>query len=97
MDITRNTMRADGQTVGQAMDNDAAFLRSIGIPATDGALTFDEQKSDFIEATRNAVLTALDESVKSRKGWIDSDLTDLFKSVDKIAERNFFKSKGLID
>lgn len=96
MEITRNTMRADGITVGEAMDRDAAFLRSIGIDAKDGALTFDEQKSDFIEATRNAVLNALDGSVKDGKGWNDGDLTDLFKSIDKIAERNFLKTKGLI-
>jgi len=52
-------------------------------------LTFEERKQDFIEVTRNKVLEALDSTVKDRKGWKDSDLTELFKVVDRIAERNF--------
>ncbi len=94
--ITRNTMRADGKTVGQATDEDADFLNSIGIYTKKGGLTHDEQREDFIEATRNAVLNALDRSMKDGKGWADKDLPELFKAIDVIAERNFLKSKGLI-
>lgn len=95
MNITRNTMRADGITVGQAMDEDAAFLRSIGIPAKDGRLTFDEAKEQHIEKTRNSVLDALDSTMEDGNGWKDSDLTELFKTIDKIAERNFLINRGI--
>ncbi len=97
MKITRETMRADGKTVGQAMDEDSAFLRSIGIDAKDGTLTFDEQEDEFIEKTRHKVLKALDKTMDDKKGWTDGDLTELFASVDKIAKRNFLKTKGLIE
>lgn len=52
-------------------------------------LSTDELKSDFIEITRNAVLDALDKTVKNGKGWKDSDLAELFPVIDKIAGRNF--------
>lgn len=95
MKITRQTMRADGLTVGEAMDRDSALLRSIGIPAKDGALTFDERRDEFVDEVRNAVLKALDAVMeahgKSEKGWTDSDLPQLFKPLDKHAESLFDK------
>ena len=84
--ITRNTKRADGLTVGQAMDADAAFLRSIGVDAKDGQPTLDERYEDFKENVRQAVLGALDELSPSGKGWLDKDLPQLLTSVDKHAE-----------
>jgi len=100
MTITRNTLRADGLTVGQAMDRDAAFLRSIGIDAKDGAMTIDERRQEMIEKCREAVLNALDnvaeEATANRNnGPKDSELAVLFKGIDQIAERIFDKSLGL--
>jgi len=93
MKITRQTMRADGLTVGQAMDRDAALLRSLGIPAKDGALTFDEQRDEFQDEVRSAVLKALDGVLeahgKTEKGWTDADLPTLFRALDKHAETLF--------
>lgn len=93
--ITRNTMRADGLTAGQAMDKDAAFLRSMGIDAKDGQPTFDEEQEAFIDQTRDKVLKALDETTEDGRGITDAELPELFKVIDKIAVRNFLKSKGL--
>ncbi len=100
MNITRNTLRADGLTVGQAIDRDAAFLRSIGVDAKDGALPFDEAKSEFIDRCRKAVLDALDGMAEEltkdgENGPKDQELSELFKSIDPIAERIFLKSYGL--
>lgn len=97
--ITRNTMRADGLTVGQALDKDAAFLRSIGIPAKDGALTLYEQREEMIEKFRKAVLDAMDvvaEEVTGDRenGPKDFELRELFRSVDAIADRVFDKTLG---
>jgi hypothetical protein len=98
MIITRNTMRGDGQTVGQALDKDAAFLRSLGFKVEDGANTIDEQREDFKDECRNAVLDALDAMTLARfkkadKGWIDEDLRAIFKTIDDQSElifnRNF--------
>jgi hypothetical protein len=91
MEITRDTMRADGKTVGQAMDEDAAFLRSIGIPAKDGEPTFDEKRMALQEKVRNAVLDALDSVSPSGKGWEDKDLTALFKPLDQHSENLFYR------
>lgn len=91
MEITRDTMRADGKTVGQSMDEDAAFLRSIGIDAKDGQPTFDEKRAAFQDKVRDAVLNALDSVSPSGKGWEDGDLTNLFKSIDKHSENLFYR------
>ncbi len=95
MKITRNTMRADGTTVGQAMDNDAAFLRSIGIPAKDGRLTFDEmeeikeqEREDFADDFGHKVLDAMDE-INGGRGWEDKDLSDLLPAIHKHAKKLF--------
>lgn len=95
MKITRNTLRADGLTVGEALDRDAAFLRSIGIDAEDGAPTFDEQLEAATEAMRNAVLGAIDAQAPDGKGWKDQDLKALFAAIDPIAERLHWKRLGL--
>ena len=86
--ITRATVRADGLTVGESMDRDAAFLRSVGIDAKDGAQTIDEQREAFKEAMRVAVLAALDETAKNRfgvgsRGWTDRDLVGIFPAIDR--------------
>lgn len=83
MKITRQTMRADGITVGQAMDRDAAFLRTIGFDAKDGAKTFDEIDEERSDLVRNAVLDALDSVLGSERGWADSDLANLFPALDR--------------
>lgn len=89
MEITRDTMRADGKTVGQAMDEDAAFLRSMGIDAKDGQPTFDEKRAILKDKVRNAVLDALDGIYPATQGWADKDLTVLFKSIDQHADTLF--------
>lgn len=84
--ITRSTLRADGLTVGEAMDNDAAFLRSVGIPVLDGSPTPDERAEEEHDARqqalRDAVIDALDIVLGEGKGWQDSDLPQLFKALD---------------
>lgn len=99
MRITRNTRRADGLTVGQAMDRDSAFLRSIGIPATDGAPTFDERREHWQSKVRNAVLDALDELApklgEHAGGWKDQDLNTLFPALDQHAETLFERHEML--
>ena len=89
MEITRDTMRADGKTVGQAMDEEAAFLRTMGVDAKDGQPTFDEKRAAFKEKVRSVILDALDGASPSGYGWEDKDLTQLFKSVDKHADTLF--------
>jgi hypothetical protein len=92
MKITRNTFRADGLTVGQAMDRDAAFLRSIGIPAKDGALTYDELRDQFQDRVRNCVLKALDEEfVDYAPGneVLDKELGLFFPGLDELAKALF--------
>lgn len=91
MKITRATRRADGLTVGEAMDRDAAFLRSVGIPAQDGQPTLDEKREAFQEKVRQSVLAALDSNAHNEKAWTDSDLPALFKAIDPIADRLFDK------
>lgn len=91
MKITRNTMRADGMTVGEARDRDAAFLRSMGIPAKDGTKTYDELEEDFIMKTRDAVLDALDNVTPTGKGWTDSYLPTLFPVIDAHAISLFWE------
>lgn len=91
MKITRDTLRADGKTVGQAMDEDAAFLRSIGIPAKDGVLTIDEQTELMKERVREVILDALDDAFKPDNGWKDQDLGVLFKAADEHAEKLFWR------
>ncbi len=97
MNITRNTPRADGLTVGQALDNDAAFLRSIGFDAKDGALTFDERREEFRDQMRKNVLEAMDLTAASlrEKGPTDADLPAIFGALDPIADRIFNKTLGL--
>lgn len=94
MEITRNTMRADGLTVGEAMDKDAAFLRSIGIDAKDGQPTFDEKKQAYIDKVEAAVLEALDSAAGGR-GYEDKDLPRLLPAIRKHAEVLFFRSSNL--
>ena len=100
MKITRDTLRADGQTVGEAMDKDAAFLRAIGLNAKDGALPYDDAEERFIEQTRQVILNALDtvaeECTGNRNdGPKDRELPALFKAIDPIAKRMFAKRYGL--
>lgn len=97
MDITRNTLRADGLTVGQALDKDAAFLRSIGIAATDGVLTYDERRDEFRDKMRKNVLEAMDLTAASLRedGPTDADLPAIFRAIDPIADRIFNKTLGL--
>ena len=99
MEINRNTMRADGITVGEAMDQDAAFLRSIGVDAKDGQPTLDEKIENYINKVRDAVLEALDSTTNSGKGWEDKDLTKLFEVIDAHAVTVFWRkhSQGLSD
>jgi len=87
MKITRITRRADGLTVGEHMDRNSAFLRSIGIDCKDGAPTFDERRDHWQERVRRAVLDALDSvSPDGGSGWKDQDLPALFPAIDKHAE-----------
>lgn len=100
MKITRDTLRADGLTVGQSMDRDAAFLRSLGLDAKDGALPYDQALDEFTDRCRKAVLDALDgiadEMTANRNdGPKDSELQQLFAGIDPIARRIFNKSQGL--
>jgi hypothetical protein len=74
-------MRADGQTVGEAMERDRQFLQSIGVPTVGAFVTPDELHDQRETAIRGDVLDALDEALGG-KGWIDSDLPDLFKALD---------------
>lgn len=80
MKITRDTMRADGQTVGESMQKDAAFLRSVGIQPKTSMLP-DEESEMRRDDIRTKVLDALD-CVLGGKGWVDSDLPPLFKAID---------------
>lgn len=82
-------MRADGKTVGQSKDEDAKFLRSIGVDAKDGQTTQDEARAEFNDKLRRAVLDALDEISPSGKGWVDGDLTLLFKALDQHSDNLF--------
>jgi hypothetical protein len=87
MRITKDTMRADGQTVGEAMEKDRQFLRSVGItPADERWKTPDEIHDDRETRIRGDVLDALD-SALGGKGWIDSDLPELFKALDAQLKR----------
>jgi len=89
MEITRDTMRADCKTVGQAMDEDAVFLCSVGIDAKDGKPTFDEKRDILKDKVRNAVLEAIDNIYPGVQGCEDSELTVLFKSLDQHSETLF--------
>ena len=94
MKITRNTLRADGKTVGQAMDEDAAFLRSIGVNCPNEAPTYDEMSEEFREKMRQAVLDAMDEVAAGltgnpNDGPKDSELPSLFAAIDRISEKIF--------
>lgn len=86
MKIHRSTLRADGLTVGEALDRDAAFLRSLGIPAKDGALTFDEKRDELEERVRRAVLAALDAEFPQHK-LTDAELPPVFKGLDAYVDR----------
>ena len=88
MKITRNTMRADGITVGEAMDRDAAFLRSVGIDAEDGRKTHDEREEEFIDLFEKKVLKAMDK-VSGGRGWEDKDLQHFLTAVREQAARVF--------
>jgi hypothetical protein len=92
--ITRQTIRADGLTVGEAMDQDAAFLRSIGIPAKDGTKPINERKDDFTQKVRELILDALDDAAKTEgdsRGWEDADLPAIFKVIDQHSTKLFDK------
>lgn len=91
MKITRQTMRADGLTVGEAMDRDAAFLRSIGVDAKDGEPTIYEMQEALKEKFRIAVLDALDSVCANKKGWEDKDLTNIFPGIDRHSEEMFWR------
>ncbi len=98
--ITRNTRRADGLTVGEALDRDAAALRSLGFDAKNGALPYDEALDAFKDRARKAVLDALDDLAAELTGDFndgpkDGELVKLFAGIDPIAERVFNKSVGL--
>lgn len=93
-------MRADGITVGEAINREAAFLRSLGYDVKDGGLPFDEAKEEFRDKMRKAVLDAMDECAESltknrEDGPKDQELPALFRGVDAIADRVFLKSYGL--
>lgn len=77
MKITQNTIRADGLTVGEAMERDRQFLISIGVPIVPS----EEQTDEHRNAVRAAVLDALDLALGG-KGWIDAELPQLFKALD---------------
>lgn len=89
MKIYRHTLRADGKTVGQAMDEDAKFLRSIGIDAKDGQPTFDEKQEAFIDKVESAILDTLDKVSPTGKGWEDKDLSTFLPTIRKHAEELF--------
>lgn len=98
MNITRQTKRADGLTVGEAMDRDADALRQIGIPGDYGAPTLDERRDYWQRRVRHAVLDALDSIAPMRErgslgpdndGWRDCDLPALFKALDQHADTLF--------
>lgn len=95
--ITRDTIRADGLTVGQSLDNEAAFLRNLGFDAKDGVKPYGEKLEDFREQMRLAVLAAMDLVAASVRedGPKDADLPKLFPVIDNLAERIFNASKGL--
>lgn len=99
MKITKDTMRADGVTVGQAMDQDRQFLKSIGVPTVENFMTPDEIHDERETAMRGDVLDALDNALGG-KGWIDSDLPDLFKALDRHLQRwesrNLESGKGKV-
>lgn len=94
MKITRDTLRADGLTVGESMDCDAAFLRTLGFDAKDGALTTDEQREQWIDECREAFLDSVDafaekKTGKPDQGWRDQDLPAIFKALDEHARKLF--------
>lgn len=86
MKVTKNTIRADGKTVGEAMEQDRKFLKSIGVPTVENFLTPDEIHDARETAIRGDVLDALDNALGG-KGWIDSDLPDLFKALSAHLKR----------
>lgn len=96
-------MRADGITVGEAMDRDAAFLRSIGIPCKDGQPTYDERlakreekREEFKDAFGHKILDAMDEANDGR-GWEDGDLSDLLPTIHAHAGKLFDKRYQISD
>lgn len=101
--ITRNTLRADGLTVGEALDKDAAFLRSVGHARSSPSLraeTLDEIREGYRETLRKAVLDALDEAAKEmtgdeNDGPKDRELPKLFAGLAPIIERIVNKSLGI--
>lgn len=93
-------MRADGMTVGESIDKDAAFLRSLGVDAKDGSLPYDQAKDEFRDRFRKSVLDAMDdmalEQTNNREnGPKDSELPALLRAIDPICDRIFNKSYGL--
>lgn len=100
MKITRDTIRADGLTVGQALDRDAAELRTLGHDVKNGCQTYDERLNNFKDRAREEVLNALDVLALELTGNVsngpkDGELGALFVGVDLIATRIFNKSLGL--
>lgn len=68
------------------MEKDRNFLKSIGVPTSENFLTPDEIHDARETAIRGDVLDALDNALGG-KGWIDSDLPDLFKALDAHLKR----------
>lgn len=100
MNITRNTLCADGLTVGEKLDKDALFLRSIIFDIKDGPLDFNESQDAFREKCRQAVLDALDKMAEGmtdeyHNGPKDNELEKLFAGIDPIADRIFKKRLDL--
>jgi hypothetical protein len=82
-------MRADGLTVGQARQEDAKFLRSIGKDAVGKVETMDELQESFVEMVRESVMSSFDAIDPTMLK--DEHLTSLFKAVDAIAISHFKK------
>lgn len=98
MPVNRQTIRADGLTVGEALQRDREFLISMGVTPHAShlpgePLPYDEQCDDFKHMLRDSVLLALDEFAErhgNRKlGWQDGDLANLFPALDKHAAALF--------
>jgi len=81
------------------MDKDAAFLRSVGLPAKDGQPTFDERREIFKEEIRDAILKTLDDVCEKQFsianiGWTDADLMSLFPVIDSHSIKLFERAQN---
>lgn len=57
----------------------------------------EQRLDDFKDKVRTAVLNALDGVSPSGSGWVDADLTDLFKPLDAHSKRLFERIEAAID